>query len=155
MKKKRILITGIPGTGKTKTGGYFQSQYGYTHINLEEQDKICALIQDPNKFIEQLLIEKKNVIVTWGFLPEEQGDVVKLFKENGFLLVWFDGNRPAALREFIKRGTVSTNLFELQMERITSSNIVRKINPIIINTFNEKGIFKKQAQIAREIISKL
>ena len=94
-------------------------------------------------------------MATWGFLPIEQGGIVKLFKQKGFKVFWFDGNRPAALREFLKRGTVQEHLFYLQMLRIATSSIIDKIEPVIINTFDEHGDFKQPDEIVGKIISKV
>jgi hypothetical protein len=90
--------------------------------------------------------------VTWGFVPTHaQIEVVNQFGANGFRLVWFDGNRPAALREFIKRGTVPEELFYAQMWRIENSKVIRQIKPRIVDTFDENGKFKGQAAVLVEI----
>jgi hypothetical protein len=60
----------------------------------------------------------------------------------GFKLLWFDGNRPAALREFLKRGDVPEICFYIQMCKIEHCRIVQQIKPSIVNPFDELGRFK-------------
>ena len=74
-------------------------------------------------------------------------------KSKGFVVIWFDGNRPAAFREFMKRGTVSEAAFFHQMNNITSSNVVSVIKPFVISTFDDKGEFRDKGEIVKEILA--
>ncbi len=159
MEKKRILITGIPGTGKSAIGDYFQREYGYKHVDCEDlpggNEELKVLIERPDEFIRSLLIEKRNVVVTWGFPPEHgEGAVIK-FKESGFKLFWLDGDRSVALRVFIERGGIEEIAFYMQMYRIINFDIIRKIQPVIINPFDKEGKFKPMDRISKEITSYL
>jgi adenylate kinase family enzyme len=150
--RKLLLITGIPGTGKTCYGESFARNYGFVHHNLEQTDLLRRVLSNPAGFVEEILKIGKDTAVTWGFVPnDEQIKVVNLFKEKGFVLVWFDGNRPAALRKFINRKTVSEECFYRQMWAIEESHVVEKIKPIIVNTFDEHGEFKSSEAILEEI----
>jgi hypothetical protein len=165
LEKKLILITGIPGTGKTEIGDYFQSEHGYMHVDYEKLpggDKgLRDLFTMADGFISPLLKEERDVIVTWGFPPERGETVVMKFKESGFRLFWFDGNRPAALREFLNREKDNPEkmkkelAFYYQMFNILNNNIIKKIDPCIINTFNDRGEFKGKNQIYSEIVNYL
>jgi hypothetical protein len=86
-------------------------------------------------------------------LPAEQSQVsiVLRFKSSGFRLIWFDGNRPAALREFIKRGSVPEVCFYLQMYRIETTKVVETMKPVIIDPFDAQGGFKSIAMLLDEI----
>jgi hypothetical protein len=150
--RKLILITGIPGTGKSTYGEEFSKLFGFIHFDLENRETLGQLLSDPDKFIEGVVGQRGNIVVTWGFLPnDEQIGIVKQFKDRGFKLVWFDGNRPAALRAFIKRRTVPEELFYLQMFRIENSKAVQCIKPLLVNTFDQKEEFKDAATVLREI----
>ena len=74
------------------------------------------------------------------------------FKAKGFKVVWFDGNRPAALKAFIERKTVSQAAFYLQMFNIEQSKVIQRMAPIIVNTFDKNGKFKDAATLLDEII---
>jgi adenylate kinase family enzyme len=105
IERDLLLITGIPGTGKTCYGDKFAMEFGFVHHDIENQQVRDRIGRDPTQFIRELLNEKKNVVVTWGFHPKDELSLCHLrqFRDDGFKLIWFDGNRPAALASFQKR----------------------------------------------------
>jgi len=127
MKAKRLLITGIPGTGKTTFGNYVRDRYSYEHVNVEELQKSGL----PWNF--DVLNNDGKVIVTWGFWPQDYPEIetIKKLKERGFVLIWFDGDRSAALKAFNRRGDVPEHLFRAQIKRIDDSDVIRRIEPIV------------------------
>jgi hypothetical protein len=92
------------------------------------------------------------VVVTWGFLPDQtQTTLVLQLSSAGFKLIWFDGNRSAALRAFRKRATVSEKAFDAQMYRIEETKIVEPLQPTIINPFDARGKFKPPRKLLEEM----
>jgi len=91
--------------------------------------------------------------VTWGFGPDDQAslNLVQQFREDGFPWIWFDGNRPGALREFQRRGTVPERDLYLQMYRVENSRIVERLKRTVINSFDECGQFKPANELLEEI----
>ena len=151
-RRRLVLITGIPGTGKTGYGESFAKRFGFTHYNLEDDNTLSRLLSDPSKFVEEILEKTGDIVVTWGFFPDEQQTaIVKQFKSSGFKLIWFDGNRPAARSAFNKRGTVSEELFDAQVWRIENSKVLQIIEPLAVNTFDKNGKFRDPAAILDEI----
>ncbi len=146
---KHILISGIPGTGKTKIGEKLALNYGFIHIDFEDEANLKSYYQNIQAYTDSLL-KREKVVITWGFLPEEQAAHVLELKRRGFMLIWFDGNRPAAFREYMKRGTVDEIFFHIQMWRILSSNIIETIQPTLVNTFDADGNFRKKDDIIKE-----
>ncbi len=142
-----FLITGIPGTGKTTFANNLAKDFGFVHYDLEDPNTLNRLFADSTQFIGDILKANGSVVATLGFVPDHQTSVsiVLQFRAAGFKLIWFDGNRPAALREFIKRGTVEEIFFYLQMYRIEASKIIDTIKPIVINPFDLQGNFKATA----------
>src|SRR5579864_4379767 len=134
-----LLITGIPGTGKTTYGDKFAKEFGFVHRDLEDEQTMNRFNAYPAQFIGELLNEKKSVVVTWGFGPDCERSVflVQQLRDAGFKWIWFDGNRPAALREFQKRATVQEIDLYVQMYRIEKSRIVDRLKPTIINSFDD------------------
>mgnify|MGYP001584407940 FL=1 len=127
---------------------------------MESADHISVIMANPSNFIENIVSKHNSVVVTWGFVPcDEQIEVVNLFKHYGFRLIWFDGDRDAAKREFIRRDQEkgpeylksSLAAFDLQMSRIENSEVVDKISLTIINTFKADHNFKGLDQILNEI----
>lgn len=147
-----ILLTGIPGTGKTAVGNHLQKNYGFTHYDFEDTPTLNLFSQDKIGFITRALTQDK-VVISWGFMPYHQAEHVLEIKRRGFSLVWFDGNRIAAFREFMRRGTVSEAAFLHQMSNITSSKVVDIIQPKIINPFDPHGKFRVLDEIAKEVLS--
>lgn len=151
MDRKHILITGIPGTGKTTVGDYLKKNHGFTHLNLEEVATLTLFSQNKIGFISNALKNNKTVI-TWGFMPYQQAEHVLEMRRRGFYLIWLDGNRISAFREFMKRGSVSESAFFHQMSNITSSKIIDVIQPKIVNPFDEAGEFKSIEEIVEKIL---
>jgi hypothetical protein len=127
------------------------------HYNLEGQSNLAGLV-------EEILERKENIVITWGFAPNDPPSVnyVQRFNNAGFKLVWFDGNRPAALREFLERESrkpqsvpkIPEICFYAQMFNIEQTNIVKRLNPTIINPFDERGKFKETGALLEEIKEK-
>lgn len=46
-----LLISGIPGTGKTSYGNKFASEFGFVHDDLEDQQTLNRLAANPYQFI--------------------------------------------------------------------------------------------------------
>ena len=148
-----LLITGVPGTGKTTYGGRFATQFGFVHHDLEDQRTLNRFVANRAQFVGELLNEEKNVVVTWGFAPDDEASVslVLQLRSAGFKWIWFDGDRPAALREFLKRGTVQEIALYVQMYRIEKSRIVEQLKPTVINPFDDCGQFKPTKELLAEI----
>lgn len=152
--RKLILITGIPATGKTKVGNFLRDKFNYKHINFEDGVSLNRFAQNLQTYINTEL-NQGNIVITWGFVPvDEQIKVVKYLESYGFKLIWFDGNRLAAFREYLKEGR-EEKAFYLQMYRIEDSNVIATIKPFIINTFKDDGSFKAVEDIVQEIEANL
>lgn len=147
----KILITGIPGMGKTTFGDYLRDIHGFVHINFEDGVSLDNFAQNPDLFLTKYA-NNKNVVITWGFVPDDmQTQMVKFIDSNGFKLIWFDGDRASAFREYTKTGKPK-DLFDLQISRIDSSNVIKKINPRIINTLDDQGEFRDSNEVLEELI---
>lgn len=152
-----FLITGIPGTGKTELGNNLAKNFGFAHYDLEKQQTLDRLAPSPTQFIADTISQKSDTVVTWGFNPEHQLSValVLQLKTAGFKLIWFDGNRQAALRAFQGRAKSKSSSdaefywrmheFYLQMYRIETSNIIDAIKPTVVDPFDAQGNFKATA----------
>lgn len=154
MPRKLFLLTGIPGTGKTTIGDWLSQEHGFLHINAEgllnADSSHYLLIQ----YFDQALLSGRDVVISWGFWPGQDDPDIQKFRENGFKLVWFDGNRDAALREFLRRGPFPPEAaFHAQIKRINESRVIERLKPIRINTFTETGSFKTVEVITQELFA--
>jgi len=158
-KFKKILLTGIPGAGKTTMGDYFRDELGYKHCDLE---RLCDLdrylktgiLVDFKKLLRYFKNYENDVVVSWGFNPVCDFGHVKRLRNIGFKLFWLDGNRPAAFRAYIRRGTRSQEEMFNQMAGIEKHRVIERINPIVINPFKNDWSFRRKVDIAREILRK-
>jgi adenylate kinase family enzyme len=148
-----FLITGIPGTGKTTFADSLAKDFGFVHHDLEKQQTLDRLAASPTQFIADILSQNRDTMVTWGFVPDNQPSVsiVLQFKTAGFKLIWFDNNRPTALREFIKRGTVPEIAFYAQMYKIEASKIIDAVKPLVVNPFDAQNQFKSTDELLQEL----
>ena len=147
-----FLITGIPGTGKTWYGEKFATDFGFVHYDLENQQTLSRFATFA-QLISEMLSLSKNVVVTWGFNPEDPPslELIRQLRSAGFKWIWFDGNRPAALLAFSNRGDVPELALVAQMQRIERSKVVERLKPTIINSFDEAGSFKQPGRLLEEI----
>ncbi len=141
----KLLITGIPGTGKTSIGNFLESGRGYKHLDIENVFKTHGV---PGlEIVEKFLAEKgENMVITWGFRTVEDEPLVRRLQSLGYKMIWFDGNREAARREFLKRGDVPEALFDLQLRKIDKMDL-DSFKAMKVNTFDERGEFLSQGEI--------
>ena len=66
-----LLITGIPGAGKTTYGDRFASEFGFVHYDLEDQQMLIRFASNPARFIRELLHQDGSVVGTWVFSRSE------------------------------------------------------------------------------------
>jgi len=154
--RRRLLIAGVPASGKTTVGRYLGKEKGFLHIDFEDRNPLWneLLVVNPASLIDDLLSHERDLVVTWGFPPEIKSiRVVNLFKEKGFTLIWFDGDRKAALREFLHREGGEPRAFREQINGIRRARVVEKIEPEIMNTFDPAGRFRDLSQITLEVLA--
>ncbi len=147
---KRLLITGVPGTGKTTVGDHLNLKHGVLHVDIE-LDQYRSSFSDKTSFVQSL---SDPVVITWGFHPLYDEEAILFLKKSGFFLVWLDGDRQASHQAFTKRNTVPEDLYNIQMENIESTQIISKVKPqSFINPFDTDGKFRPVEEIAQELMA--
>ena len=125
------------------------NHYDFRHVNVEGEGG-ADFIRSPATLLNAYA---GNVVVTWGFRPQEDLPIVLGLRSSlGFRLVWFDGPRWAALKYFLARGTVDEAMFHLQMFNIIRTGLPDSIRPIKLNPFQVDGNFRTQRDIATELL---
>lgn len=128
------------------------SAHGFVHRDLEDTIEFADFVNNPLAYLLKLSVEGQKSVITWGFVPVlRQIELVRSIRKPGFGIVWFDGDRAAALWAFQRRGTTPEANFYLQMYRIETSRASELICPIRINSFDEHSEFKQPAAIFDEI----
>ncbi len=160
-QQMKILITGIPGMGKTTLGDKLRDKYGYQHLDMEshpaEHNLLCT---DPKAFITNVVSSSKDFVITYGFYPPHYTPVILFLRESGFKLIWLDGDRNSALREFKRREMKNPQTYERAIEsfdkqiaRIEKTSVIEEIQPAIINNFDQEGNFRNEDDVIKEILS--
>lgn len=139
----KLLVTGIPGAGKTTIGDYLEKEKGFTHLDYEKPGF--------RKTAVQAAAIQGSVVISWGFMPGTDDDEVQSLRNAGFKLVWFDGNRESARREFIRRGTVAVMYLDIQMARIRRMDLTH-MGALVINTFDKNGEFLPVEEVAALVL---
>ena len=134
--------------GKTTIGDFFKDTRDYEHFDFEAKETSENLHKDTNGFIDKIS-QGHSVVVTWGFQPYWHYQHVRRLINNGFKLIWFDGNRTIAYREYM-RTKGDGEAFYRQLNNITSSRIIDLLKPKIIDTFIN-GVFRDKEEIVNEI----
>jgi hypothetical protein len=116
----RVLIAGIPGTGKSMFTRWLVSRHGFVR---------CPAAEEPDDAFESEVLESlvhPRLVIDWGFPafePELTNSlaIVELLIEQGVRTWWFDGDRDAALECFLARGTVSKADWDRQLAGINEN----------------------------------
>jgi shikimate kinase len=162
---KRIIIAGVPATGKTFMGDYMENNLGFKHFdveNMKEEDareiNIRNLFCEVNidQFIKEIGSDS-DIVITWGFVCDDQRSlsIIKKLQENGFKFIWFFAEESLARIAFLKRkeeenwGNIDD--FNTQMNRIKKLDLNIFNDYVIIETMNDNGR-KKESEIVTEIL---
>jgi hypothetical protein len=93
-----------------------------------------------------------DVVISWGFIPEGQLGLVLALRERGYDWIWLDGDREAARRAFLARGTSTPRALETQMRAIAEHVDLDQMRPRIVDPFDEHGEFRPPEEVAAEIL---
>jgi shikimate kinase len=137
----QVLLTGIPGTGKTTLGDYLRDHHGFVHVDAEQFIQTAlpgTTWQDFTDLLETHRANGRDTVVTWGFMPPNDNDRVRDLQARGLRMIWLEGDREAALRLFNQRGSVPEELFHVQMARIANLDLAI-FNPVRFDPFDGDG----------------
>lgn len=125
---RKLLVAGIPASGKTTFGKYLEKSCGFVHLDVEKPGVLdrwrlgdawgkCFQLGNSRAFVEALDELKRDVVVDWGF-PPRWLPVVASMISCGMEGWWFDGDVEAARELFVKRATVDTAALSVQLAAI-------------------------------------
>lgn len=152
---KLLLLTGIPGTGKTTLADHLVSHHGFVHFDRERFEHwpwLVRVLWDRAMvlFCLYAICCSHRVVISWGFLPGKDEPVIKKLQALGFTLFWFDGDRQAARKAFVKRRTVPLRAWVAQLKRINGFDL-QHFEPVMINPFGPKGSFRSKKTLVAEL----
>ncbi|MGO8870956.1 MAG: hypothetical protein ACLQPH_06045 [Acidimicrobiales bacterium] len=116
-----MLLAGIPATGKSTFGKWISKEKRFRHEDLEQHQNHLEWLErkSPHAFIDELRAGRPDFLMNWGFPPNDHCFAkVQGLVDAGMTPWWFDGDRGAAHASFIRRGTVSTAAWDVQLAQI-------------------------------------
>lgn len=131
----KLLICGIPASGKSCFGRWLRDRHQFSFIELEAKPTESSSLdahglrepwekfwrgEDLRKFPETLLSSDKPIALEWGF-PVSLLHVVVVLQKAGIRPWWFDGDRLAAREHFIARHDQPVELFDQQVAAIAGA----------------------------------
>lgn len=154
-----VLLSGIPATGKSTYGRWLAETKGFVHVDVEAPGALVTHSLDVawrgmfktgavRAFIDQVGQLGTEVAIDWGF-PPTCLPVVRAIQAAGVGTWWFDGDRAAARRAFLARGTVSATHLDHQMAGITQHwcEIQMVFAGRIIQVIDSKGQYLPPGEI--------
>jgi hypothetical protein len=151
----KILLSGLPGGGKTRLGNLLTADHGFSHTDMEADSwALMEAHRNPEAFLRSFPHDR-DVVLTWGFQPLASLDVVKVLVRGGFTPVWLDGNRAHFYASFMRRergDPIMEALYHRQLGRITQARVLEAIDWRIVDPFEPDGTFRPPDEVAAEII---
>jgi hypothetical protein len=164
----RLLICGIPATGKSTFGRWLKKEHGFTFIELEAKaDQENSLDHhglrvawesfwcgdDLGSFPEALLNLPGSLALEWGF-PVNLLHVIVVLQQAGLIPWWFEGDRLAARQLFTSRDPRPPEQYDYQMASISAAwcSLAPVFAGRILRVVKPEGIVKKPAQIYSAIV---
>jgi hypothetical protein len=106
-RRRLLLVTGTPGTGKRQLGNFLVEEHAFLHIDLDNPDartRVPGLAEGSCALLEATIGPDQDVVVTWSDSSDEALPVVRLLESFGFEWIWLDGDRGAAMPAAFTRG---------------------------------------------------
>lgn len=162
---KIILITGIPGMGKTKIGNHLKGKYDFNHIDLEDGYINSSFgfshhnqnTLNPDLLMQEIKNDQKSAAITWGFYPGVHDQLLLRLQALGATMFWLDGDRLLAKEAWKNRDNpIHELLFDAQIQRIDAHNIQGIFSPVNYDTFDiEKRSYKNIENIVSDVFALL
>lgn len=160
----RVLLSGVPGGGKTTIGEELARRYGFLHVDMEaERFKLASLaLEDVQGFLGGVCHPGRNIALSWGFGPFACADAVRAIVDEEFVPFWFDGDRAWFYSSFMRRERDSGKPLRAiramevdyygQMVGIIQTGIRDALPWVEINPFHPDG--SRRLDVAEEIVER-
>jgi hypothetical protein len=151
-----LLVTGIPATGKTTVATELQKTHGFKHLDFESVTLWACMRNGVDldlSAVNRLKREGRNVIISWGFVPDTQLQAILALRALGFRWTWFDGDCDAALSHYLALGR-SRSDWDRQLAKIQSHIDPRlmELGATTITTFTESGERRPLDEVVADVL---
>ena len=150
--KRWLLISGLPGSGKSTFVSWLASEKQFFAVDMERGgidrlglrdswDKFFSG-HDREAFPNILRARNQSIVLDWNF-PPSCLHVVSVLMELGFELWWFDGDWLAARASFVRRGSEPVQAFDCHVGRLISAwqFIEPLVGANVVRTIRADGSF--------------
>jgi hypothetical protein len=142
----KLIISGVPCSGKTYFGDWLRDERAFAHANLEGRTAPVT-IAPPNLSADLpvwLGSLAGDAVVTWGFRPHRGAfEMIARFQDAGFTPWWFHANPAVARARYIARDGIEATVafFDPQMARIahTTASLDAIYDGNTIETLSDTG----------------
>lgn len=160
-----LLISGVPATGKTTFARWLGEHRGFLSADVERGGLGPLGLQSewneavghgrPTGLVAALGALHQPVALDWGY-PTNSLPFVEALCSAGVGAWWFDGDRAAARRHFIERGTVPVDALDRQMANIDAvwPRLAAFYGDRIIHTVDAEGRFVDWTDVLDRIVGK-
>jgi hypothetical protein len=148
-----ILLSGIPGAGKSTFGRYLSREHNFAHYDLEcwprgwpnphLKERWDA---DRRAFVEELRQYHDRVVLDWGF-PVSCASWVAELRDQGVQLVWLDCDTNRARDAVVRRGGTDWIAFYQQVKQIQQAGYPDQLNCLVVPVLASSGSFLNPHQI--------
>jgi hypothetical protein len=151
----RLLITGIPASGKTTVSQYLADHLGFTHVDMEAGSFRLRreLETDPEAFFSTLG-KLGDAVISWGFSPYTDRPTFDKLAAAVSRVIWLDGDHVIALRNFLLRENYSPYReadYYGQMQMVLSTEIAGRPGFTRVDPFSQEG-YRPLGDVAAEIM---
>jgi hypothetical protein len=109
--RRRLLITGTPGTGKRALGNYLAEERGFLHLDLDRGSARAQFLRSGEEGLRTelaaLAASNRKLVVTWTFASETQLAYVEVMQALGFEWIWTDSDRGAGYNTLIAQAATA------------------------------------------------
>jgi hypothetical protein len=162
MSKPILLLSGIPGSGKSSYGRWLVGNKGYIHLDFDQGDiekhGLAKLFGEfasgrSDQFIAALLKKDAPICLDWGF-PPSCLPIVQRLADAGVDAWWFEAEAQLAKKHFLHRGTVSEAAFNEQMTNIDASRgaIMKVFGQHIVHALKPDGTHVSCEEIYAQMV---
>jgi hypothetical protein len=120
-----ILISGLPGTGKTFIGDHLADHNGFRHLDLESRDgqALIDLLQQQrfDDFVREVAPNGEDVVLTFGY-PPELLPVIEQLGIRGIKPIWLDAPILFSRRNWRPEPRQDPRSYGFQMAKIIDAH---------------------------------